>query len=222
MESSTQPGPIRIANRLFFLCVAAVILLLFAANRYAGFSFPVPWPDEAHFFWQAYAFYDHSTLFSPVLNTERIIMWMPPGYFVALGTVFKIVGASFAAARACSLVPMLVFFALLVRFLAGYGHRWFALICCTLFFLSGNFIAMGNVVRMEALVIAIVTGSFLLIQQRRFLIAIALLLLTPLFHFNGFYFLLSGLLFIWYKQGSEPRRKQVTKLSLLIDRKSVV
>lgn len=186
------------SNFWFIALTAAVILAHVLINRQAGLSFPTPWPDEAHFLWQANGISINNTLFAPELNTERTIMWMPPGYMFLTGLLFKITGTSLESARFLSLIAMIFFFVLLVQFLAGFGHRWYTLVLASLFFLNAQFIACGNVARMEALLLLAVISAFLLIQRERYNIGLAILGLSPLLHFNGFFFLLGGLAYILY------------------------
>src|SRR5438477_10598474 len=54
-----------------------------------GLRFPVPWPDEGSFLWQALAFRDRLSLRAPEVHPEREVMWMPPGFLVLEGLLFK-------------------------------------------------------------------------------------------------------------------------------------
>lgn len=186
----------RVSARLYWLAAFLIATIYVVVNLAMGTAFPTPWPDEAHFLWQAHAFAEESTLFAEELNTERIIMWMPPGYMVITGLLFKLTGTSLQAARLFSLAAMLLAFFLLVRYLSVHGHRWIALVLTGLFFLNSRFLACGNIARMEALLLAVVLGGFLLIQRRHHMLGVALLAVAPLIHFNGGYFLLFGVLYV--------------------------
>ena len=188
---------------------AIVVVLHVLVNRQAGLSCPTPWPDEAHFLWQAYAFCNDNSLFSSILNTERTIMWMPPAYLVLIGLFYKVVGPSLEAARFVSLIATCVFFLLLIRYLTYYGHRWIALGLSSLFFLNARFIACGNIARMEALLLMAVAGAFLLLQRDRYLLGMLVLALVPLLHFNGLYFGLAGLAFVLYRTSPGNPRFQL-------------
>ena len=195
---------------LFYTLTAAVVIVYVLINRHIGISFPTPWPDEAHFLWQAHAISTHNTLFAPELNTERSIMWMPPGYMFLTGLYFKVTGTSLEAARFLSLIAMVAFFVLIVRFLANYENRWYALALASLFFCNARFIACGNIARMEALLLLAIAGAFLLIQQGRMLFGLVILGLAPLLHFNGFYFAVAGLAFAFYLT---PRKNWIALLN---------
>ncbi|HEX2896966.1 MAG TPA: hypothetical protein VHP63_02830, partial [candidate division Zixibacteria bacterium] len=186
------------STALFFGITAVVILTHVLINRHAGLSFPTPWNDEAHFLWQAHAISADNTLFAPELNTERTIMWMPPGYMFLTGLMFKLTGTSLETARFFSLIAMIFFFVLLVQFLAGFGNRWYSLFLASLFFLNAQFFACGNVARMEALLLLSIISAFLLIQRERYYFGLTILWLTPLLHFNGFFFLLSGMAYVFH------------------------
>ncbi len=183
---------------LYYLVAAAFLAIHVWVVLTAGLTFPTPWPDEAHFLWQAHAFAENFTLFAPQLNTERIIFWMPPGYMVVVGLFFKVVGSSLTAARFLSLLFMIPALIMLLRFLAKLVSRWWALAFWGLFIINARFIACSNMARMEALLLLMVTGAFLLIQNGRLTWGVLLLLFTPLVHFNGFLFLVFGLAYTFY------------------------
>src|SRR5689334_2756763 len=69
----------------------AVALAAYLVRRHlVGLRFPVPWPDEGSFLWQALAFRDRGSLFAPEVNPEREALWMPPGFLVLEGLLFKV------------------------------------------------------------------------------------------------------------------------------------
>ncbi len=211
MKNDLSCMPTKIA---FFGLLLAVIVFYILLNSHLGLSFPTPWPDEAHFLWQAHAFATNNSLLSPVLDGDRTIMWMPPGYMVLIGLYFKIVGTSLEAARLVSLLTMIAFFILLVRLLTYYGHRWLVLVLASLFLLNARLVACGNIARMESLLLVAVAGGFLLIQRGRLLFGLLVLVLIPILHFNGFYFLLAGLLYVWYKTSPGIWRGQLDIYSI--------
>ena len=164
------------------LAAAVVYLWLHAV---ASLTFPIPWPDEASFMWPAIALERTGSLFAPQLNPERDVLWMPPGYMVVSGLLFKVFGFSLSFARALSCAYLLASFVLLVR-LTGrlrLAPMWPPL--CAAFLLSQHWVFAGNVARMEALVVLMACGGFLLLAQRRLTSGALLLGLTPLVHPNG-------------------------------------
>lgn len=206
----------RLSDLVFYSLIVAVVALYVLIHYQLGLSFPTPWPDEAHFLWQAHAFATNNSLFSEVLNTERTIMWMPPGYLILTGLYFKVVGTSLEAARLLSLLAMAAFFVLLVRFMAHYGHRWFALGLTSLFFFNARFIACGNIARMEALLLLAIVCAFILLQQGRFLYGLLILGLAPLLHLNGIYFGLAGVAFILYQTPLKSLREMLNTRLLVV------
>src|SRR5438105_2633552 len=89
---------------LFWFSVVLVAAACVARHVVAGLTMPVPWPDESAFLWQAIAVQRTNSLFAPELNALREVFWMPPGYMIAVGALFKITGASLVAARWFSMV----------------------------------------------------------------------------------------------------------------------
>ncbi|HEY8154755.1 MAG TPA: hypothetical protein VII72_11560 [Myxococcota bacterium] len=168
-----------------------------ALHARAGFSFPPPWIDEAQFLWQAKAVADTGTLLAPQLDPDSPILWMPPGWFFAMGGAFKLLGFDFALARALSLACLLAGFALLAGLLRRLPHPRAALLLAGAFFLGRTFVAAGNVARMEALLLLGVLGGFALLRSRRPWTGLALLAATPLVHPNGAWFLLGGAAWVW-------------------------
>src|SRR5882724_2436943 len=81
----------------------ACVFLAYLVRRYViDLRFPVPWPDEGSFLWQALAFRDGFSLFAPEVNPEREAMWMPPMFMVLEGLIFKVVPFSLEASRTLS------------------------------------------------------------------------------------------------------------------------
>jgi hypothetical protein len=176
----------------FLVLVASFALAQAALHARAGFTFPPPWIDEAWFLWQAKAVADTGTLVAPQLHPERPILWMPPGYFVAAGAAFVLLGFDFALARALSLVCLLGCFVVLARWLRDLPHPFAALLLAGAYFLGPTFVATGNVARMEALLLVLVLAGFALLRGARPWTGLALLAASPLVHPNGLWFLAGG------------------------------
>lgn len=181
---------------LYFLVMLVFISITVLVHLAAGFTFPVPWPDEAVFVQQAISFQQHNSLFSPNLSDSRHILWMPPGYIVLLGTLFKICGSSLFIARFTSLVLTGASFVLLVWLLREHPARFHFLFLTGLFFLNRFFVITANVARMEPLLILGIVVAMVLFHERKSGTALAVLLALPLIHPNGFYFLCAGFVFI--------------------------
>jgi hypothetical protein len=176
-----------------------------AVHTRAGFTFPPPWIDEAHFLWQAKAVAETGTLLAPQLDPERPILWMPPGWFWVTGASFRVLGFDFALARTLSLGFLLAGFALLAGILRGLPHPTAALVLAGAFFLGRTFVATGNVARMEALLLLGALGGFALLRSGRIWPGLALLAATPLVHPNGVWFLAGGAAWVWLQGGERAR-----------------
>jgi hypothetical protein len=161
----------------------------------ADWTFPPPWPDESHFLLQAAAFAEHDSLLSPELNPQREILWMPPGYVVLSGLVFKITGVSFGVARSMSFVfvaASLIMFAMLLR---STHIPKILLPLCGLMFLSAPVAASANTARAEALLLLLVCAAGWLLYRRDTWSAIGIFAIGPLVHPNGVYFLASAVVY---------------------------
>ncbi len=195
--------------------LASVIVAAFMASVYlAGDTLPVPWPDEAHFLWQSVSVAEHGSLLSPELNPERHVLWMPPGYMSFIGGLFAIFGNSLALARFVSLVCMLAVIPMLLVIVYRVWPSLVTMLVAPWFLLSGAFIAAANIARMEAVLLVLLCGSFLLLAAGRIWIAIALLLLTPLIHPNGLYFIPFALLLAFvYRQSVDWK---LSRMSIIL------
>ena len=60
------------------VAVALVFLAYLVRRALIDLRFPVPWPDEGSFLWQALAFRDHFALFAPEVNPEATRAGIPP------------------------------------------------------------------------------------------------------------------------------------------------
>lgn len=169
-----------------------ILLAFFAAylavHRLAGWTFPLPWPDEGTFLWQALALARDGTLLAPEVNPERHVMWMPPGYMVLSGLIFKLTGFSFAWARLLSALYLLgAVAAVAAMFRRGSGSLLHPVLCGA-FLLSRDFVVMGNLARTETLLLLVACSGFLCLQRGRLTLGLALVSLAPLVHPNGLFF----------------------------------
>jgi hypothetical protein len=172
------------------------VIIFIRVHFIASYTFPVPWPDEAAFIWQGKAIQQNYSLFAPELHPYREILWMPPGYMITLGIIFKLVGSSLAVARNVSLIVSIAIFILLSLLWKENNARFFLAVLGGLFFINRFFIILGNTARMEPLLILGVIGSLLLLHKNKTYKALAILLALPLIHPNAFYFLISAIAFI--------------------------
>jgi hypothetical protein len=179
-SESAPSGPSRAAAGLF-----AVVALAFLATMFRrGLAYPTPWPDEGSFLWPTLAFRDGFSLFAPELHSTREVMWMPPGFMVLEGTIFRILPFSLSLSRLLSALAICGAFAAVLsmvrtsRALAGHVLAASPLLFAPIVLLA------GNVARMEGLVLLVTSLGFFYLSERRSA-GLALLALAPLFHPNG-------------------------------------
>lgn len=209
---------IRISSRTW-LHIALVIFVV-AASVYAhvtlGFVCPLPWPDESHFLWPAISFAEQGTFYSPELNPERTIYWMPPGYATVIAGLFTITGPSLVVARFFSLICVLLSFVFFLRILRRLDFSFLSSVLAGWFFLNAYFVACGNIARMEALLLLVALSAFALLFDRKTVFALGLLSLTPLIHPNGFYFLIAAIAYATFYSWRTGTRPTLTKPAIVL------
>ncbi|HVU05621.1 MAG TPA: hypothetical protein VHE30_27925 [Polyangiaceae bacterium] len=190
-ESAVPPRPPGFwkarTRSAFVLGVAVLVGVGFLLYRSAiDLARPVPWADEGSFLFPALAFRDAFTLFAPEINPERHVLWMPPGFMILQGLIFEFVPFSLSASRTLSALFLSgAFFGIamiLRRFVAGPV----AVLLFPTFLFSPIFEMVGNVARMEALVLLLSTVGFVLVARGR-AAGVAVLLLGPLVHPNALF-----------------------------------
>ncbi len=189
----------------FWTTVFFVFLYVFFHIK-ADFTFPIPWPDEAVFYYPTNNLYFHSTFLSPEINPNRVLFWMPHGFMYVYGFLFHFLGNGLATTRHISMVLMIINFLLLLKLLP---KKYIDLIFIAgLVFISTNCIIAGNVARMEALQLTISLLGFVYLKHGRYLLAISILLLGLLVHPAGVFLLFSGVAYIiFYKHNIVEAKK---------------
>jgi hypothetical protein len=166
------------------IAVACVLLVYLVQRHRIDLRFPVPWPDEGSFLWQALAFRDGFSLFAPEVNPEREALWMPPGFMVLEGLFFKVVPFSLSTARALSALfvcgAVTSVFACVRRFETKLLFPVLAALClfCPIASMA------GNVARMEGLELFTLALAFFLVDRGRGA-ALGVFALAPIVHPNG-------------------------------------
>jgi hypothetical protein len=180
---------------LYWGLFALVIASFLVRQRLHGLAYPPPWPDEGSFLWPALAFRDSGSLLAPELDPTREVLWMPPGYMVWSGAIFKVTGFSLQWARMLSGLYLCGAFACVAAVARRLPARWGYLGLFAVFLHSPIAVLAGNTARMETLVLLVAAVGFLLFERGLRSTGLALLALGPLVHPNGVFPLLGGLAF---------------------------
>lgn len=191
---SPSRGDACVGRYYVLAAVVTMVAALLTVRLGMGFEFPIPWNDETAFISQAFEFSRTGSFFVYGLNSERVLMWMPPGYMLLLSGVFKVFGYSFELARWVSCCLYLGAFGVALGILRHlqFSGRWaIAAILLTLIaFLSPYSLAISNLARMEAMYTLVFLASLLAMLRGRYGLGLALVLLGALVHFNAVYLLL--------------------------------
>lgn len=213
------------------LALAAIALLALFYHQRAGLTYPTPWSDEASFAYPALALARSGSLLAPELNPDRVVHWMPPGYTIASGAIYKIAGFSLGLARGLSLAWLLagaIPFYLMLRHSRPESHDGrtprggfdgfdaFNLALVALFVLNAPAIALANTARMETMLLALALTSFALLQRGRFYPALAFGALLPLIHPNGLYFVAAIFIYALLNRRSIFEQTNRRAMALLI------
>lgn len=184
-------------------CVLAVLAAVLFVRLAMGFEFPIPWNDEAAFISQGFEFSRTGSFYVFGLNTERVVMWMPPGFMLLLAAAYKVFGYSFELSRWISCLLYLGAFGValgILRSLRLEGWmRLVALVLTALAFVSPYSLAISNMARMEALYALLFLASLLAMLRERPGLGLALVLFGATVHFNAVYMLLPYLALIGWK-----------------------
>jgi hypothetical protein len=171
----------------FPLALAGVLAVFFMQRATRGFEYPAPWPDEGSFLWQAINFAERGTLFTPELNPDRHVLWMPPGYMITVGSVFAVTGFSFALARLLSGIFLAGAIVCVAFTLRRSPLRVAHVFVLGLFLLSPIAQLAGNTARMEPLVVLVAAIGFAALSEGAVLVGLCLVGLSPLIHPNGLF-----------------------------------
>ena len=169
------------------LIVPAGALLLIVVATWlhirAGYVFPRPWPDEAHFVTPAITLARSGRLAVPELNAPDGIFWMPTGYYVAQVPLLLLRVDPLAGARLLSLVGVLTFgIATGAAALRAGANRVVVGLAVLTWLCLPRVVAIANIARMEGLVLGVAGVCVWLVARDRWLYAVAVSLLAPLIH----------------------------------------
>lgn len=192
----TPEGLFTVVSMLLLVSVVLFVRLAL------GLEFPIPWNDETAFTSQAFEFSRTGSFYVYGLNSERVVMWMPPGFMLLLAGVYKVFGYSFDISRWVSCVLYLGGSAAALLVLRDSLRGWrrqLGLLLMLLAFLSPYSLAIANVGRMESLYSLIFLLSLLAALKRHYVLGLALVLLGATVHYNAVYFLLPYAVLVAWK-----------------------
>lgn len=182
-------------------CAALVAAVVLFIRIWLGFEFPIPWNDETAFTAQAFEFNRTGSFYVYGLNSERVVMWMPPGYMLMLAAVYKLFGYSFEISRWVSCLLYLGAFGIGMAIVRSTLKGWrqnVGLVLMLAAFLSPYSLAISNIARMEGLYTLIFLLSLLAALRDKYGLGLALVLLGATVHYNAVYFLLPyAVLVLW-------------------------
>lgn len=164
---------------LFLLCMFVTIVVIAKAN---AMTFPFPNEDDGSFFLPAWNLAVHGNLRPEVLNAPNGIYWMPHGFYVWVAFFLKLFGSTIEVARTVSQISTAVAAVLLTIAMEQISRsRLFALLC-GLLLVSPPVIYTANSTRMESAILLLFALAILLHENRRYLLATAILLTSLLVH----------------------------------------
>ena len=163
-----------------FAVLAAVAVWL---HVNAGYTYPRPWPDESHFITPALTLAHDGRLAVPELNAPEGIFWVPSGYYVAQVPLVLLGVDPLVAGRLLSLAGVLVFAGGLVAAARRAGlSAAVALTAVAIWVCMPRVVVLGNIARMEGVVLGLAGVSLALTARDRWPLAVAVSLLAPLVH----------------------------------------
>ena len=160
-----------------------LVLVAVALHLNAGYTYPRPWPDESHFVTPAITLVRQGRLAVPELNAPSGIFWVPTGYYLTQVPALLLRIDPLAAARWLSLAGVLLFAGGTVAAARRAGvHAAVALAAVLAWSWMPRVVALGNIGRMEGVVLGIAGACLWLAARDRLPLALALALLAPLVH----------------------------------------
>jgi hypothetical protein len=120
------------------------------------------------------------------VNPEREALWMPPGFMVLEGLVFKVIPFSLSAARTLSALFVIGAVACVFTSVRRPESKALFPAFAAVFLFCPIGQMGGNVARMEGLELGVLSLSFWLVDRRR-AAALGLLSLAPIVHPNGLF-----------------------------------
>ena len=160
--------------------LAAVAVLLHVR---AGYTYPRPWPDEAHFITPAVTLARDARLAVPELNAPEGLFWMPSGYYVSQVPLIVAGVDPLVAGRLLSLLGVIGFaWGLFLAATRAGVHRALAGAALLAWLCLPRVVAIANIARMEGVILGLVGACLWLVSIDRWPFALSVSLLAPLVH----------------------------------------
>ena len=167
----------RVAPAAALAAMGAVMHLL------AGYRVPRPWPDEAHFITPALTLLHDGRLAVPELNAPEGIFWLPHGYYVLQAPLHAVGLDPLVAGRLLSLLGVVTFAVAVAAVAARAGlPRWLATTLAAAWLVTARVVAIGNIARMDAVVLGLAGLSMWLLIVGRRRLAVTAAAVAPLVH----------------------------------------
>jgi|GEM_PF-4679808 len=174
------------------LILLAVCLLLGAFwHTKLGYTLPYPCGDEVVFYYPAQALAQHGTLQTAHLHPDRAMFWMPPAYMATLAAWIKLTSTGLLQARWLSFLLAGGAFVGLWFFWKRMQLPAIGLGLLALMYLGRYWAHMGNMLRMEGLLMCLFMLLLWAVWEGKTLAALGLGLLALTVHPNAVYMLLA-------------------------------
>ena len=211
-----SPPASRLTRYSYWVVLLAILGSYLWVHTTLDLRYPMPWPDEGSFLWQALSIQKHNTLFAPELNPDRHVMWFPPGYMIIQGLIFKATGFSLQWARTLSAVYIMAGAALMAAVFWRLRHPLPNLLFLAVFLHAPIVWFVGNVARMESLVFLLASAGLLALQRGRVYAGLAVIGLLPLIHANGVFFCLGAGVYFVVIAWRDRSKLKPSKLDLIM------
>lgn len=201
---------------LYWLMVAAVVLISGWVHRQAGLTLPIPWNDESWVLFPALNVAANNTLFAPELNPEKTVLCFPV-FTTLMGLLFKVHAGDLEWARNLAWGFTQIGFLAASVWVARLRHPLIFGALAGAFMLSAPLVVAGNIVRPESLMLALAGLSLAAAAHRRYWAVFAAALAMPAVHVGGVMpggLLALGALGLAWRERRRPGRGEWTALLL--------
>lgn len=173
------------------ILVGLVICTIVILHLTLGTRFPSAGTDEGYFLFPSIAFADNFEFYTRSLLSHADPMWMPPGYYVTIGSILRLLDpfalSPLLVARLFSLGSMIVAVVCLFKIFRLINlSSATSILFISLTTLLPPVFCIANLARMEALFLMLTCLSLLQFFREKFWNWFGIIAFTPLIHPNGF------------------------------------